>query len=181
MSTIKTNEITARSGAGTILVPSGNHIRSDGMVIQTVSKTWNDSTQTTTADTYIVTTNGSLNITTRSPNSRLFVMLTAQGYSTNGGGVNFGLSRTIGATTTRLIGTNGGAGDTWMGDGNGLSTSNSFSISREILDTPAVAAGTVITYTALLGKWSSNAGTVFFNYPGYTGGSTLTIIEIATV
>jgi hypothetical protein len=181
MSTIKTNEITARSGAGTILVPSGNYIRSDGMVIQTVSKTWSDNTAITVTNTYTAATNGSLNITTRSLNSRLFVMLTAQGYTSAGGGINFGISRTIGATTTRLLGTDGAAGDTWMGDGNGLSTANSFSISREIVDTPAVAVGTVITYTALLGKWSSNSGTLWMNYPGYTGGSTLTIIEIATV
>lgn len=181
MSTIKTNEITARSGAGTILVPSGNYIRSDGMVIQTVSKTWNDNTAITVQYTYTAVTNGSLSITTRSLNSRLYVMLTGQGYSNGGGGVNFGISRTIDGTTTRMIGTDTSSGDSWMGDGNGSSTSNSYSISREILDTPNVAAGTTITYTALIGKWSATSTTAWFNYPGYTGGSTLTIIEIATV
>jgi hypothetical protein len=181
MSTVKTNEITTRTGTGTILLPSGNYLRSDGMIIQTVSKTWSDNTSTTATLTYVTTTNGSLAITTRSLNSRLYVMLTAQGYSNAGGGFNFGISRTIGGSTTRLIGTDTTGGDTWMGDGNGLSTGNSASISREILDTPNVAAGTTITYNALLGKWNSNSGTAWLNYPGYTGGSTLTIIEIATV
>jgi hypothetical protein len=63
-----------------------------------------------------------------------------------------------------------------MGSSNGVAT-NSWNIKREIVDAPGLGANTTITYQAMLGRWTG--GTVFFNYAGYTGGSSITIMEIA--
>jgi hypothetical protein len=176
MSIVRTDIITSRTGAGTITIPAGNVLRAPGHVIQVVSKTFNDTTSTTTNNTYVAVTNGSLAIVAKSPSSQFLVMMQMQGYQASGGGSNIAINRTIGASTVRLLGTDGSAGDTWMGSGNGAA-SNSWNIKRDFLDTPSVAAGTTLTYSVLVGRWSS--GTVFINYPGYTGGSTITIMEIA--
>jgi hypothetical protein len=62
-----------------------------------------------------------------------------------------------------------------MGAANGPTTS--WNINRTFFDTPAVAAGTTIQYRILLGRWT--AGTAYLNYPGYTGSSSITLMEIA--
>ena len=176
MSTLRTNVITAVGGTGTITVPTGNALGIPGYIVQVKFKSFNDATSLTALQAYTVVTNGTLAITSKFTNSKFYVNMQAQGYAQSTGGTNIGISRTIGVTTTRLIGTDGAAGDAWMGNANGQGT-NSWNIKRLFLDSPNVAAGTTITYNMLLAVWSS--GTTYVNYSGYTGGSTITILEIA--
>ena len=91
--------------------------------------------------------------------------------------MNLGLSRVIGGTTTRLLGTDGTGGNSWMGAGNGPSNT-SYTILREYLDSPNVAAGTPVTYKMLVALWSG-ATAVYLNYSGYSPESMITIEEIA--
>lgn len=176
MSTLRTDVITAVGGTGTITVPTGNVLGIPGYIVQIKFKSFNDVTTLTTLQTYTAVTNGTLAITSKFANSKFYVNMQAQGYVSGVGGTNLGISRTISATTTRLLGVDGAAGDTWQGSGNGQGT-NSYNIKRPYLDSPNVAAGTVITYNMLQGVWSS--GTAYINYSGYTGASTITIMEIA--
>ena len=147
-----------------------------GVNVQTQFKSWTDPTVSTTTYTYVTTTNGTLSITSKLANSKFLVHFFGQGYLNATSGANIGLSRTIGGSTTRLVGVDGGSGDTWMGAGNGAGT-NSWAIGKNYLDSPAQPAGTVITYNLLLGLWS--AGTVYLNYTLYGGYATITITEIA--
>lgn len=148
--------------------------------IQVISKTYGEATSTTTNQSYIAVTNGNLEITTKLDNSKLLVMISMQGYVDATGGVNIGLSRTIGATTSRLLGVDGGNGDSWMGSNHNANHATTWSLTRQYLDSPGVPAGTVITYNSLLGKYSGSA-IVAVNWEGtvYNGKSTITIMEIA--
>lgn len=176
MSTLRVAALRARAGSGVIEVPSGNVIAQPGAIVQVVQKFYNDLTIPGTNQVYAAATNGDLNITSKVANSKFLVMISGQGYQAAGGGANLGLNRTVaGGPTVRLLGTDGAAGDSWLGTGNGATT-NSWNIKREFLDSPAVAAGTVINYQTLVGKWSG--GTIYLNYSGYTGGSTITIMEV---
>ena len=178
MSIVRANTLSTNSGSGTLSIPTANVLNpvDYDYVVQTVSKTFYDVTSTTAVQTYVTTTNGTLAITSKLANSIFYIVMNAAGYQASGNGVNIGISRTIGVTTTRLIGTDGAAGDSWMGSGNGLA-SNSYSIERCYLDSPAQPAGTVITYNMLLSCWTT--GTTYLNYSGYTIGSTITIMELS--
>lgn len=147
--------------------------------IQVVSKTFSDTTATSSTQTYVTLTNGSLSITPKMSNSKFLVLVTLNGYGNTlaGSGMNAGISRTVSATTTRLIGVDGGNGDSWMGTGHGSIADITFNFKKEYLDSPGVSAGTPITYNALIGKWGG--GTVTVNYSGYNGVSTITVMEIA--
>jgi hypothetical protein len=100
-------------------------------------------------------------------------------YSEGTSGLNLGISRTIGGiTTTRLIGTDGAAGDTWMGGGNATATTGqSYNVERNFLDSPTQPVGTVITYNMLFSRWT--AGTAHLNYSIFTLGSTITVMELS--
>ena len=175
MSNLRVNSISARAGSGVIAVPSGNTLGQSGLAVQAATKTFNDVTATTTTYTYVPVTNGALSITSKVANSKFLVRFVMSGYFVTSASVNAGISRTVSGVTTRLIGTDGTLGDSWMGAGNGPA-SGSCNIVREFLDSPGLPVGTVITYNALLGLWS--AGTGYCNYSGYTGGSTISIIEV---
>jgi hypothetical protein len=150
-----------------------------GHVIQTVHLSWSPNFQTSSVQSYVAVTGGTATITPFASGSRFHIIANIQGYSNNTGGLNIGLERVLGGTTTRLVGTNGGAGgDSWAGtaNGNGGNTNNSYTISRFWSDSPGVSAGTAITYNVLTASWSS--GIVYIGYPGYTSASTITIQEI---
>jgi hypothetical protein len=149
-----------------------------GHVIQTVHLSWSPNTQITSVQTYVAIAGGTATITPLASGSRFHIIANMQGYSNNTGGVNFALERVLGGTTTRLVGTNGSAGDAWGGtaNGNGGNTNNSYTISRFWFDSPGVSAGTAVTYNVLGAVWSQ--GILFVGYPGYTSGSTIIIQEI---
>ena len=144
--------------------------------VQMVFNSFTAATNVSTSQTYQPLSGGSLTITPIYSGSKFQVQVSLQGYITGGSGVNAGISRTLSGTTTRLVGTDGGSGDTWMGSGNGVST-NSWTVNRHYLDSPGVSAGVPVTYNALGGVWSP--GTAQFNYnAGYGISSTITIWEI---
>jgi len=176
MSTLRVDQITTVAGTGNITVPNSCRLWSGGSIVQTVSKTFNDSTSNATAATYVVCANGNLDISAKFSNSLFLIRLAAQGYQASGGGMNVAIRREYLGTTPLIIGLETTGGDAWMGNANGTST-NSGNFKRSFYDSPGVPAGTILTYRAMLGSWSTN--TAFFNYPGYTGGSTITIMEIA--
>lgn len=176
MSNLRVNSISARAGSGVIAVPSGNTLGQSGLAVQVVQKSFNDQTVNSTNQVYVAATNGNLSIVTKIANSKILALVSGQGYASAASGCNLGLQRTIAGVTTRLFGTDGASGDTWLGSSNGAGT-NSWNIKREILDSPGVAAGTEISYQMLLGRWTT--GTIYLNYTGYAGASTITLIEIA--
>ncbi len=148
-----------------------------GAIVQTVVKAFTDATSNTSTSAYIAVNNGNLNITPLFSNSQFLVTIIGQCYQSSAQGTNIGLQRTVNAVTTRLLGVDGVTGDTWIGFGNNV-PAVSGTITRLALDSPSVAAGTVITYQMLLGHWS-NSGTSFLNYVGYTLTSSIMIQEIA--
>lgn len=172
--TLAVNQITAAAGTGTITVNSGCVVQVSGYNAQTVYKVFSDVTTTTTNQVYQVVTNGNLSIISKFSNSKFLVTMQAQGYGATTTGCNIGIARTTGTGVLRLLGTDGAAGDSWAG---AAYATNSFNIKRSILDSPLVPAGTMITYTMLCSVWSG--GTMYVNYSGYPGGSTITIMEIA--
>lgn len=173
--TVAVNQITAAGGTGTISVNSSCVLQVSGYNVQTVCKVFNTQTTTATTYTYVPVTDGLLAIVSKFANSKFLVTMQAQGYASGTTGCNIGISRTSGTVTTRLIGVDGSiTGDAWAG---AAYATNSFNIKRSILDSPTVPAGTMITYNMLFSVWSG--GTMYLNYSGYTGGSTITIMEIA--
>jgi hypothetical protein len=144
-------------------------------VIQAQFTSWSGVQSMTTTYSYQPITSGVLTITPLYTNSKFMVMPIIQGYVSGVSGFNIGIRRTVSGVSTQIVGKDGSNGDMWAGTGNGFGT-NSYTISRNVLDSPGVAAGTPITYQLLYGIWS--AGTAYVNYSGYTGASSLTILEI---
>jgi len=149
-----------------------------GTVLQTVYHEFEDATTTTTSQSYVDVTNGSSSITSIGTNSKFLVTVSASVYQASGNGINLGINRTLGGTTTRLLGVEGNK-DAWLGHGNGpgATTNQSGSITRFCLDDPSQSSGTTITYKMLLGKWTS--GTAYLNYTNYECKSFIIIQEIA--
>ena len=149
-----------------------------GTVLQTVYHEFEDATTTTTSQSYVDVTNGSSSITSIGTNSKFLVTVSASVYQYGGNGINLGINRTLGSTTTRLLGVEGNK-DAWLGHGNGpgATTNQSGSITRFCLDDPSQSSGTTITYKMLLGKWTS--GTAYLNYTNYECKSFIIIQEIA--
>jgi hypothetical protein len=173
--TLAVNQITAAAGTGTITVNSSCALQVSGYNAQTVYKVFDTLTTTSATYTYVPVTDGMLSIVSKFDNSKFLVTMQAQGYASGTTGCNIGISRSIGTVTTRLIGGDGSTtGDAWAG---AAYATNSYNIKRSILDSPTVPAGTMITYNMLCAVWSG--GTMYLNYSGYTGGSTITIMEIA--
>jgi hypothetical protein len=149
-------------------------------IIQTQSVQWTGNVTTTAVQTYVslASAGGTLTLTSRVANSKFMLMASCHAYrATPANGVNIGFQRTVSGTTTRLLGVDGGGGDSWMGEGNG-GGSNSSTITRHWLDNPGVPSGTQIVYTVLGGVWNTGGGTSYFNYPGYPLNSQFTIMEI---
>lgn len=133
-------------------------------------------TSMTATQTYTNVAGGVLTITPYYTGSKFVIMPVCQGYVSSSNGTNIGLSRTVSGVTTRILGTDGSSGDSWVGamDNGG---SNSYTVARQWVDSPSVVAGNPITYQILLGNWS--AGTTSVNYAtNYSPMSSLTVLEI---
>jgi len=157
----------------TVTLPSGT----GGKVLQIVEARYdNQLTSITTLQTFVGTGHTG-SITTTQDNSKIFVMIHAQGYQNNGSGCNVGLQRKINTGSyTRLLGTDGGNGNTWMGDANGTANT-SWTINRQHLDDPQQVAGTLLTYNPMVSAWSS--GTIYYGYANYNAECTMFLIEVA--
>jgi hypothetical protein len=146
-------------------------------VIQTQFTSWTSVTTVNVTQSYQPLSGGTITITSTYAGTKFLLMGHVNGYHPAQGGVNIGFNRVLGGVTTRLLGVDGG-GDSWMAEGNGSGTNNSFNVPRHWLDSPGVAANTSITYNVLGGNWNSANGAVYYNYPGYTLTSMFTVMEI---
>jgi hypothetical protein len=147
-------------------------------IIQAQFTSWSNSQSITTIQAYTNITSGVITVTPLYTNTRFMIIAIVQGYLAGVNGANVGINRTVSGTTTRILGVDGTSGDTWIGAGDGNGT-NSYTICRHYLDSPSVVAGTPVTYQLLAGVWSGG-GTMYINYPGYSGLSSITVFEVQT-
>jgi hypothetical protein len=144
---------------------------------QTVSQEYSSQFNGTATTTYEIF--GSLNITARGTGSRFLLVSSINCYAPNGGRGNTGFSVTQAGTTTRLLGTNGGNGDSWRAFGNTTgNTGWSFQSSRSFLWTPSttVTSGTVLTFNLLVAGYDQLLN---WNYQqSYFDKAHFTIMEI---
>lgn len=146
-----------------------------GSVLQVQVLQWStESVRTGSLQNYIDAPGGSRTITTSVPNSLILVQIQVQIYSSGTCAANVGLRR----DATRLAGIDGANGNAWAGHANGYQGSQRMAL--DYLDSPAVAAGTTLTYAVLHGHWTGT-GDSTFNYSAsqYTNFSTMTLMEIA--
>ena len=173
--------LTLPDEAGTVITTAGVPSSSlpSGTVLQTVQHLYNDATSIATSYTYTDITNGSKTITSIGDNSKFLITVCVHTYQSAGNGHNIGVNRTVGGTTTRVLGVDGALGDSWLGHANGPGSTHNQSgtITRLYLDSPSQSAGTAITYQTLVSRWTS--GTIYVNYTAYDCKSSITIQEIA--
>lgn len=166
------------ANANKIIVPSGHDFIASGQVLQAKSVAFADTTTISTSRTYTALTGASLTLTAKADNSSFLLMEDLIVYSTlNNNGFNAGFFR----GTTLILGTNGASGDAWAANnndsGSGDVANKSGNVSRSLLDSPSINAGTLVTYKAAAAMWT--AGQISINFSGYGIKSTLTVMEIA--
>tara|TARA_A100001388_G_C28657137_1_gene444948 strand:- start:83 stop:577 length:495 start_codon:yes stop_codon:yes gene_type:complete len=112
-------------------------------------------------------------------NSKFLLFGHGHMYGTSSGAnrMNLGFSVTIGGTTTRILGTDGGAGDSWANEQDGASGQNG---DRCYMYTVTAAPGTSMTFKLLAASWDVSGTTGRFNLSGYAFKSILEVLEIAT-
>jgi hypothetical protein len=121
---------------------------------QTVSQEY--SAQFNNSSTQVYQVFGSLNITARGTGSRFLLISSVNAYAPSGGRGNTGFSVTQAGTTTRLLGTDGGSGDSWRAFGNNAgNTGWSHQCARNYLWTPStsVTSGTALTFNLLAASY----------------------------
>jgi hypothetical protein len=164
MSTIKTNAIQTVAGKPIL--------NSTGSILQVA---YADSTTQVSASAQTYTIIHSVTLTSVAANSRYFMDGYCHAYSASSGArANLGFSVTIGGTTTRIYGTDGG-GDSW-GTNVNPAGSGGAQFNRSGVYTSSAAAGTSLTFN-LLG--TSYDATTIWNYIGYGHKSTITVMEIS--
>ena len=166
MSQLYVDTITEKTAGNGVIIP--------GHVIQTVYNEFTDTTVSTTTRSYVDVTGSDLTIVTKRANSKIYLIAMCPLYMENTcNGSSIGFKR----GSTLIDGVNGTGGDAWQN----LNGSNLASMSligeRQHLDSPAVAAGTSLTYKVQLGMWTT--GQVTLNYAGYSHKSKFLIQEIA--
>ena len=166
MSQLFVDTITEKTSGSGVVIP--DH------VLQTIHNTFTDNTTTSTDQTYVDASGSSVTITTKQANSKIYLQAMLQIYaqsSCNGCYMAFKRGGTL------IAGVNGTLGDSWRHLNGASETSNSFMMTRQYLDAPAVAAGTSLTYNIGISRWTS--GTVEINYSGYNMDSYFLVQEIA--
>lgn len=111
-------------------------------------------------------------------NSKFLLLGHAHMYGNQSGSnrFNLGFSVTIGGTETRILGTDGGSGDSWANEQDGASGQNG---DRCYLYTVTAAPGTSMTFKLLAASWDNSGSEARFNYSGYAFKSLLEVLEIA--
>lgn len=117
----------------------------------------------------------SLPIIATASNSRYLLIGNTHVYNaTANSRCNIGYSVTISGTTTRIIGIDGAAGDSWGNPANFGCTMN-----RQAIYTSSASAGTTLTFNFLVASWE---GVGQYNYLAgttYNHKSTFTVMEIS--
>jgi hypothetical protein len=149
-----------------------------GKLVKTHSRRWIDTyTFSSGWGTYNVLTGSSLNFTTSITGGIYLLRCDVQLYTTSSGngGVDCGFrwnGTNIASTTSSQA---------WARFGNGSPTTGASNISRMWVHEPNVTAGTSITVEVTGAGYSSNAGQVWFNYPGYNNFSDLYVMEFEPI
>lgn len=112
-------------------------------------------------------------------NSKFLLFGHAHMYGSNSGSnrMNLGFSVVIGGTETRILGTDGGSGDSWANEQDAASGQNG---DRCYMYTVTAAPGTSMTFKLLAASWDNSGTHARFNYTGYSFKSILEVLEIAT-
>lgn len=160
---------------GTIDFSDATFIPAVDQILQVKHLDFQNETSTTTTQTYVDATGTDITLTAKGTNSKFYLMANCQMYhSSSINGANIGFKR----GSNKILGIDGGSGDTWFGFGNATNLTNaSFTISRSYLDSPSLSAGTNVTYKIMFGIW--NSGTLYLNYATYNTTSHFTVMEIA--
>lgn len=171
------------ANANKVLIPSGHTLDVSGgtlvpspdQILQVKHIDFQDQTANATTQTYADASGTDITLTAKGNNSKFYLTANCQMYHT--GGVN-GANICFKRDSTKILGVDGGAGDSWFGFGNASTLTNlSFTVSRSYLDSPSISAGTSVTYKIMIGRW--NSGTVYLNYTTYDTTSHFTVMEIA--
>ena len=171
------------SNANKVIIPSGHTLDASSgafipepdQILQVKHLDFQDQTSTTTSQAYIDATGTGITLTAKGTNSKFYLKANCQMYHSGGiNGANIGFKR----GSTKILGVDGGSGDTWFGFGNATNLTNaSFNISRSYLDSPSLSSGSSVTYKIMFGRW--NSGTLYLNYTTYNTTSHFTVMEIA--
>ncbi len=165
MSTLKTNAIQTVAGKPIL--------NSTGSILNIAYTEYTTTFSSAAVQTYQIFY--SLPITATAPNSRyLLIGNTHSHNATANGRCNMGYSVTIGGTTTRIAGVDGGSGDAW-GYPSGAGITGCY-MNRQAIYTSTAASGTALTFNFLVAQWE---GTGTYNYPAYAHKSTFTVVEIS--
>lgn len=183
MSILKVDTINEKTSGNGVVIPSGQTLDvsagtllpSADQVLQVKNVDFQNQTSSTTNQTYVDASGTDITLTAKSDNSKFYLMAHCLFYHSGGiNGANIGFKR----DSTKILGVDGGAGDSWFGFGNATTLTNaSFNISRSYLDSPSLSAGTNVTYKIMFGRW--NTGTLYLNYTSYNTTSHFTVMEIA--
>jgi len=145
-----------------------------GKLINVHTLEWQNTTTTGTGGTgYVDMVGTTFNYTTVGSNSHFLLRCDCQVYQTlssNGGtNIHFVFNGTE---------YGGGASDAWSRFGNGAPTTGAYNITRiwPITDL-TLAKGTVVETKLRAGRYASQNGDCWYNYPGYSISSNYTIYE----
>lgn len=120
-----------------------------------------------------------LTLVSKGRNSKFLLLGHAHMYGNQTGSnrFNIGFSVTIGGSETRILGTDGGSGDSWANEQDGASGQNG---DRCYITTITAAPGTSMTFKLLAASWDNSGTGARFNYAGYSFKNILEVLEIAT-
>jgi hypothetical protein len=167
MSTLKTNAIQTVAGKPIL--------NSTGGILNVAYTEYTTAFANSAAQTYEIFY--SLPVTATASNSRYLLIGNAHSYNTTlNGRCNIGYSVTISGATTRIVGVDGGAGDSWgYPSGGGI---GGCYMNRQAIYTSTASAGTLLTFNFLVGCYE---GVGQFNWQGtaYNHKSTFTVMEIS--
>ena len=183
MSILKVDTINEKTTGNGVVIPSGQTLDvsagtllpSADQVLQVKNVDFQNQTTSTTNQAYVDASGTDITLTAKSDNSKFYLVAHCQFYHSGGlNGANIGFKR----DSTKILGVDGGSGDSWFGFGNATGLNNaSFNISRSYLDSPSLSAGTNVTYKIMFARW--NSGTLYLNYTSYSTTSHFTVMEIA--
>jgi hypothetical protein len=135
---------------------------------------WTSTFQSTTAQTYEKVPGSEFTFQTKQANSSFVMMADIPGYQA---GTSSGVNMAYQFNGTMYAGTNGGSGDTWMGNVHSGVAAAGFNLKKIWVVQPNLAAGSTVTAACMVGHWQGTSSSHYFNYPGYSPEAEFVILE----